>query len=132
MGSVRLWFGEADLLQVTYTPGRERYERMPYANVQAVMLMETNGWYWRLGIWGGLALMVGLVCVALSAGLVELLFALVVPVLFLLVELIRGRTCQCFLLTGVERYRLHPWSRRRTALKGLRQLSERVRAAQDR
>lgn len=132
MGSVRLWFGESDLLQVTYTPGRERYERMPYAHIQAVMLRDTNAWNWRLGIWGGLALIIALVCVVASAGVVEIMFALVVPVFFFLLELALGRTCECYLLTGVERYRLYPWKRRRTALKGLRQLSERVRAAQDR
>lgn len=132
MGSVRLWFGESDLLQVTSTPGRERYERMPYANVQAVMLMETKGWYWSLGIWGGLAVIIALICLVASAGVVEFVFALVVPVFFFLLELVLGRTCECYLLTGVERYRLYPWKRRRTALKGLRRLSERVRAVQDR
>lgn len=132
MGSVRLWFGEDDLLQVTYTPGRESYERLPYAHIQAVMLTETNTWRWRLGIWGGLIVIIGLLCAAASAGLVEIGLALFIPILFLLVELVRGRTCECYVLTGVERYRMYPWTRRRKAMKGIRQLSERVRAVQER
>jgi hypothetical protein len=131
MGSVRLWFGDADMLQVTYTPGRETYERMPFANIQAIMLTETKSWQWRLGIWGGLVVLIGLLCLAAGAGIVEIGFALFVPLLFLIVELVRGRTCECYVLTGVERYRLYPWTRRRKAIKGIRLLSDRVKAAQE-
>ena len=130
MGHVRLWFGEFDLLQVTAVPGRESYERMPYANIQAVLLTPTKSWRWRLVIWSVLCAIIALVCLANSLDFVETSLILCVPLFLLVIELIRGSTCECYVFTGVERYRLYPWSRRRVAMKALRQLAERVRAAQ--
>lgn len=130
MGRVRLWYGDFDLLQVTSVPGRESYERMPYANIQAVIMAPTNGWRWRLGIATTLSLILGLLGRLGSMGFYELLLLTGLPLLWLIVELLLGPTCECYVVTGVERYRLYPWSRRRTAMKGIRRLSERVRAAQ--
>jgi hypothetical protein len=130
MGHVRLWFGDSDLLQVTAVPGRESYERMPYSNIQAVLLTPTKTWHWRLVIWLVLCAIISLICLANSVGIYEMMFFLLLPLLLLVIELTRGPICECYVFTGVERYRLYPWSRKRVAMRGLRQLSERVRAAQ--
>lgn len=130
MGHVRLWFGEFDLLQVTALPGRESYERMPYANIQAVLLIPTKAWRGRLVIWSVMIALIILLCVVGSVGFYPTTFILALPLLLFVIELMRGPICECYVFTGVERYRLYPWSRRRVAMKALRQLAERVRAAQ--
>ena len=136
IGSYRsLWFGEHDLLQVHYLPGREDYDHLFYRDICAIYIMPNKRWHWRVGI--GLAVLIGLVVVALTAAsrdqtlFIGLFSFLGIPCLLIVLnDLLRGPTCECYAVTAVQRYQLHAWNRIRLAKRCATKLRERVVQAQ--
>ena len=129
---IQLWLGPEHLLSVDSDGYREEYKRFDYRNIQAIILRKTRQ--------GAIANVVLAIVVAVFGGSA---FAAADPVvrgillfiagffgLLLLINALRGPTCQCRLLTAVHSLDLVSLTRLRTARKALERISPFIEQAQ--
>ena len=129
----RLWLGDDHLLQVDSTGGySEQYRRFYFRDIQAFSLHKTKEWFavnLILGVVTGLFLLWALI-VENTGGKITLGIISATLGIFLLVNVLRGSTCNCQIKTAVHLEELPSLRRRRNAEKVLARLRPLIEAAQ--
>jgi hypothetical protein len=129
----RLWLGDDHLLQVEAAGGySETYKRFYFRDIQAIIIQKTKTWFVAntvLGVLTGLFLLWG-ISVHDEGGRIFLGFMTGLLGLFLLVSLLRGPSCVCFLKTAVHMEELPSLRRRRNAERVLARIKPLIEAAQ--
>ncbi len=131
LGYHTLWLGNNHLLSVNNHGFAEDYKRFYFRDIQAISIQRTNqGKLWN-SIWTILA---GLSVLAVLGtegydGLPWLIIS-VICVVFLVINLARGPTCKCDIITAVQRETLPSLSRLRTANKVTRTLKRMIKKTQ--
>jgi hypothetical protein len=132
-----LWLGNDHLLQVRLQGMTEEYMRFYYRDIHAIFLQKNSKFLALNLIFSviSLALLVILVFAARvwSWQPAPLIAWTVLTVFFLsclLINIVRGSTCNCYLHTAVHRERLPSLKRVRSSLKALSALSQRIEAVQ--
>lgn len=146
LGMSSLWLGSDHLLYVKGSgfllPFNEEYRRFRYADIHGVVLARTAGlWPGALAYLAGLAIAGG-ICFALlffrepgDVGMLATALALPLPVAALMLalltrHLVLGPRCICEIQTGLRRERLRPVNRLHRGREVVREIADRVRAAQ--
>ena len=132
-GLRRLYLGADHLLQVEAVFCVENYRRFAYADIQSILLRQTQRGLILSSVLGVLAAVFGVLAWASSDSppLVGFLAGTGGVLIFLLVvNLVRGTTCRCELQTAIGPQPLPTLNRLRTARKALALLTERIEAAQ--
>lgn len=134
-GYHRLYEGPDHLLVVRESGYREEYRRFFYRDLQAVVVRPTNRRRLLSAIWGGLVLLTALPAIAALLSKVEIL-----PILLgvlallctagLLVNLLLGPTCECYLQTAMQFEPLPALRRMNRAQQFLPRLRARVAEVQ--
>jgi hypothetical protein len=128
---VSLWQGPDHLLQVRASSLGERYSRFYYRDIQAIFVRPTAEALATRAAFGALALaslMLGFVAsteVAIFAWVAAALLGFVV-----LVDFLRGPSCQCFITTPAQTERLASLVRLRMARKVFDQIRPLIENAQ--
>ena len=127
-----LWLGADELVQLDTVFWTEKIRRFAYADIQALLLRETNRGLILNAVCGALAATFGLLAWGMDNAAARTGFAVVAATFALLglVNAIRGGTCRCTLQTALGPHPLPSLGRRRPARKAFRLLTERVEAAQ--
>ncbi|HEV2695952.1 MAG TPA: hypothetical protein VG347_23900 [Verrucomicrobiae bacterium] len=131
--SCRLWLGDDHLLQVESMGGySEGYKRFYFRDIQVFYLHRTRSWFVNNIVLGLLTVLfllfawvVGETGGTITLGVIAGLFGF-----FMVVNLLRGPTCRCFLKTAVHLEELPSLRRRRNAEKVLARLQPLIEAAQ--
>jgi len=127
-GRWSLWKGEDHLLSVQHTYYSEEYTRFYYRDIQAVIIRKT-----KMGmIIKGILIFLVLLCPLLYL-IDSLKFFLITGLFFgilLIIDLIRGATCECSLQTAVQKRRLHAIDRVKSARKLIRIIGPMIEEAQ--
>lgn len=103
-GSATYWLGPDHLLIVTQDGYSERYRRIYYRDIQALMIRRTSTWLWISAVLIGMLILMGLLPLT-SGDVVGLWFGginLGLWTIFLLCHLVSGPTCGCRLVTAVQ------------------------------
>jgi len=131
-GSASYWLGPDHLLVVTMEGYHERYRRVDYRDIRAVIIRRTNTWLLLLLL--GLVLMIvtGILPLASGdpAGQVMGSIFLVLSLILVVIQLVAGPTCSCRLITAVQRRDLPYLNRWRQASRLLEELQSEVNRAQ--
>src|ERR1051326_3113083 len=128
----RLWLGPDHVLSVRATGYSEEYKRFYFRDVQAIILRGSVAWKnWNLALLT-VAGLLGFVS-AMTSGGVGLAVWLGLACLFvalLLINLARGPTCVCHILTAVQMERLPALGRIRVARRVMERLRPMIEQAQ--
>ena len=127
-----LWLGADELVQIDTVFWTEKTRRFAYADIQALLLRETPRGLILNAVFGGLAVVFGVLAWGMENEAARGGFAGVAGCfLFLLIyNAVRGGTCRCTLQTALGPQDLPSLNRRRPARKALRLITERTDAAQ--
>jgi len=129
----RLWLGDDHLLQVESAGGySESYKRFYFRDIQAISAHRTSSWFVTniiLGVFTALFLLFTL-SVSEPAGKITLAIIAGIFGFFLVINLVCGPTCRCFLKTAVHLEELPSLRRRRNAEKVLARLRPLIDGAQ--
>ena len=118
----RLWQGPDHLLLVETAMAQERYHRFYFNDIQALILQQTDTHNIWSFIWGGVAVLFGLIALAVDGPPYVSGTFLAVCLLLLAVNLIKGPSCHVYLQTAVQIQRIKAFSRLRKTKKILDQL----------
>jgi hypothetical protein len=130
-GWCSLWLGPDHLLSVDSQNYREEYKRFYYRDIQAVIVRRTaraSGWNIVLAIL--LALLAVLIILAGSNGRIVAGILFGTMLVILLINLVRGASCVCHLITAVHTEQLPSLNRLKTARKAVARLRPLIEAAQ--
>jgi len=134
----RLWLAQDHLLSVHNTGYSEDYKRFYFADIQAITIMRTDEGATRTWLFSAGAVIAGLLLVAAFAAGWHPSSRLVLGVsaiLFLtglLIHLLQGQTCRCYMRTAVQTERLYSLNRLPQAERVLKRLLPLVENAQGR
>ena len=133
-----LWLGKDHLLCVDTTGYTENYKRFYFRDIQAITVQQTEQQHWWTGIFGFVAFVFVIFSISVApnvpvsqwsggamVGEGILVGGLVFSILLLVVNLLRGPTCKCYLRTAVQVELLSPLNRvgrARNALARIRPL----------
>lgn len=130
----RLYEAPDHLLQVTSTGWSESYKRFFYRDIQMVTLRRTRHLNVYTGVLGGLTLLFALpggLAVQANGGPAAFFFVMAgIFLVAMIVNLLLGPTCACYLHTAVQTERLASVSRVRRARRLLARLKLLVESAQ--
>lgn len=127
----RLWLGADHVLSVAGSVVGERYRRFYFADIQGLVWRPTVAWIVRAILWlvaaalCALGLRLDELGARVTFGSVAALF-----VILFIAELVRGKSCACFVKTAVQFERLPSLGRERTVAKVLAQLRPLIEQAQ--
>jgi hypothetical protein len=130
-----LWFAEDHLLLVRSTGYVERYQRYYFKDIQG-FLMKPSSRFQQLNLGFGVPLALLVLLIALSSvtsamGWVVAFTIFAIPFLSLiLVNLVKGASCDTFVCTAVADVLLPPLGRQKAAFKALSQIQQLVVDAQ--
>ena len=124
LGQHTLWEGSDHLLQMLSRVGVEEYKRFYYSDIQAVVTRKTISGAIQNIVLAGLVLIFALPAVHFDGGW-SLFYALVAAgmLILLLVNIVRGPTCDTRLMTAVQTEKLHSLHR----LKNTARVMDRLR-----
>lgn len=130
VGYHNLWQGEDHLLQIYSRLGVEDYKRFYFTDIQAIITHQTDIGKIQNFVLGGLTGLFGLFAFT-SGGGWSIFHGIVtgVMLLFLVINIFKGPTCETFLLTAVQTEKLHSLHRLKTTepvMNRLRALIEQV------
>lgn len=127
-----LWLGGDHLLLVDRTGYTETYKRFYFRDIQAVIIRKTKKAAVGNYLMGSLALLFALWAFNVEniPGRVTLWIIFGFFAFFTLVNLWRGPTCVTHIKTAVQTEQLPPWSRLRTARKGMKRIRPQLLQAQ--
>lgn len=131
--SCRLWLGDDHLLQVEASGGySETYKRFYFRDIQAICLQASKSWLVANIVLGGLTGLFALWWLSAEgeAGKISLGIITGVLLLLLILNLVRGSSCTCYLKTAVHLEELPSLRRRRNAEKVLARLKPLIESAQ--
>jgi hypothetical protein len=129
-GAGSLWRGPDHLLFVESLLFKERYKRFHYNDIQFLLLKRNNiHLVWTL-VWGGLALLFGIVAAAVSGAPVVSGTLLAISLGALATNLFLGPCCTVYLQTAVQVQKLANLRRVRTANKVMTQIKALAEAHQ--
>lgn len=103
-GSATYWLGPDHLLIVTQDGYNERYRRIYYRDIQAVVIRRTSTWIWITVVLIGILIVMGLLPLT-SGDVFGLWFGginLGIWTTFLILHLVGGPSCGCRLVTAVQ------------------------------
>lgn len=131
-----LWLSADHLLSISNRGYSEDYKRFYFQDIQAVVLHKTETWkLWTL-VFGTLTLFYALVLLGWRLWKWDEIIPIVVSIfgipmlLLLIVNLLRGPSCECYLRTAVQAEPLPSLHRVRPALRAIRMLREQVESVQ--
>jgi hypothetical protein len=133
--SCTLWLANDHILNVDNHVFSEDYKRFYFRDIQAIITQKTNrGKVWNIilsffgGLFGGIALF------NVKPGGTEAVVAWLIVAgifgIFLLINWLRGPTCNCHIITAVQQEQLPSLSRLKTAKKVIRILKPFIQKAQ--
>jgi len=131
-GPSRVWLGEDHVLLVLGQVFFESYRRFFLKDIQAVIVRRTHtGKTWS-GIWAaGLLFFAGIAALVGDRTAALILLGIATPFgIALLINVLLGPTCACYVRTAVQTERLHAVSRLRTTRKFMARVEPLVIAAQ--
>lgn len=121
---IKLWIGPDHILQVRASSFGERYKRFYFRDIQALFICTSVRALVTRSAFGILALaLVALGFVVPSEAAIVAWVAAALVSIVVVVDLLRGPTCQCFVATPVQTERLRSLGRLRTA----RRVMDRIR-----
>ena len=131
LGKHTLWQGQDHLLQIFFRMGAEDYKRFYFSDIQAIITRKTAVGKVMNAILAGFIISLSLpafffdgiwaVFFAVSAGVV---------LVFLLINVVRGPTCDTRLKTAVQIEKMHSLHRLKNTLKVMDRLQPPIRRAQ--
>ena len=130
VGYHNLWQGSDHLLQIYSRLGVEDYKRFYFNDIQAIITRQTETGKIQNFVLGALAGLFGLFAVTSGGGwsiFNGIIFGVVL--LFLIINIFKGPTCETYLLTAVQTEKLHSLHRLKTTqpvMNRLRSLIEQV------
>lgn len=126
-----LWLGADHLLAVHIEGYTERYQRFAYRDIQALILRRTP-WYVAVAAVEASLLVPALLTSLFATGAVRPVAGVVASFLavILIIHLVLGPTCRCYLQTAVKTEKLTGLNRVRKARRVLAALQTRVTQAQ--
>lgn len=131
-GPSRVWLGEDHVLLVSSRTFTETYRRFFFSDIQAIIVQRTKmGMIWN-AVWGGLLGFFAIIALAVpDPTATAVLLTISAPFgVALVVNLIRGPTCKCFVRTAVQMERLPALSRLRAARKFIARIEPLIASAQ--
>ncbi len=126
-----LWRARDHLLYVSYRFGDEYYKRFYYKDIQTIVIRKTAMGKVHNGIMGGMAVLFGLLAFFtgdIGAWIFGSLAA--TATIILIVNVLRGPTCEGYIQTAVQKEKLKPFKRLRTAGKVLDIIKNLIEQAQ--
>jgi hypothetical protein len=131
-GSATYWLGPDHLLVVTLDGYQERYRRIYYRDIQAVVIRRTNAWIYFAIALLGLLLLAGVLPFATGGFAAQIWGGGVVGfgLIALVVHLIVGPSCECRLVTAVQNRNLPYLNRWKNATRLLDALEVEVNRVQ--
>jgi hypothetical protein len=133
IGKYTLWEGSDHLLHVFSRFGVEDYKRFYFSDIQAIITRKTAvGFFQNLVL--GILLGVFLLSVIASEGGWSIFWGFVVAMMLILlvINLLRGPTCESHLMTAVQTEKLHSLGRLKNALKVINRLGPLIEQVQGR
>ena len=125
-----LWQGSDHLLWVKASLAQECYKRFYYKDIQSIILQRTNQYaVWNF-IWAVSTLLFLTIALTVSGTPYVSGVLMLIALVALLANIVRGPTCQVFIQTAVQVQKLLSLTRVRPARKALYQIRMRVIAAQ--
>lgn len=112
-----LWQGPDHLLWVSSAFFKERYYRFYYNDIQALVLQRTNTHLLWTFIWASLALLFGIISLAVSESFQISLAWSAVFIIALLINVSMGASCSVFIQTAVQRQKISSLRRLRKGNK---------------
>lgn len=130
-----LYMGDDHVMRVEVNGVTENYKRMPFTEIEAIVLQRTHAFVlwavvWGLVLLGGIVAQVSLMQVERDAGGFALLTVLP-PLVLLVVHLVMGKSCKVVLQTAVQQVEL-PLTRLPKARRVIAKIQSQVEAAQGR
>ena len=131
-----LWLGKDHLLSIMNEGYSEGYKRFYFRDIQAITLRKTSHWAVSNTVFGVILILFALLTTTgylNKWNAVGMGFIFIFEVFFLiclLVNLIKGPTCKCFLRTAVQSERLYSLNRIRPAHKTINRIKAAVEAVQ--
>ena len=127
-----LWLAEDHVLSVDNHVFSEDYKRFYFRDIQAIVMRKTRrGAVWNVVLSVFLALWLWLMFLERSnEGRIAWLIVVVIFMALLAINVLRGPTCSCQLITAVHQEMLPSLNRMKTAEKVLSILRQRIRSAQ--
>ena len=123
MGQHTLWRGRDHLLQIYARWGSEDYKRYYFNDIQALITRRTDVGKIQNFVTGALAGLFGLFAATSTSGWVIFNAVIAIVILcILIVNVIKGPTCETHLLTAVQTEKLHSLNRIKTAQAVMNQL----------
>ena len=123
MGQHTLWRGRDHLLQISARWGTEDYKRYYFKDIQAIITRRTDVGKIQNFITGSLAGLFGLFAASATSGWVTFnAIIAIVTLCILIINVIKGPTCETHLLTAVQTEKLHSLNRIKTAQAVMNQL----------
>jgi len=131
VGRHTLWQGSDHLLQVYSRLGIEDYKRFYFSDIQAIITRKTRIGRIQNAILGGFIFLFTLAAISFEQGW-SLFFTVAdgVMLLFLLLNLLKGPTCETRLLTAVQTEKLHSLNRVKSTFKVMDRLRASIEAIQ--
>lgn len=130
-----LWLGKDHLLCVDSGGYTETYKRFYFRDIQVISIERTDRHHWWSAILGSLAFIFFIIALGVApgnpfaqwsdgaiAGVTFLSTVILFCILLLLINLLSGPACKCFLRTAVQIEELPSLNRVRRARKGLERL----------
>ena len=132
VGRSSLWLGKDHLLLVDTTGFTESYKRFYFRDIQAISFYRTNRWNIWSGVLGGMAglCLLGGLATGDRVGLITFGIIAGIFTVALIVNLLFGPSCRCYLRTAVQSEELSSVSRVGKARKVLDQIRPLIVAAQ--
>ncbi len=133
-GSATYWLGPDHLLIVTQDGYSERYRRIYFRDIQAVLIRRTSTWIWVMVILLGMLVVLGILPLTVGDTIGLWLGGINLGIwsAFLTFHLIAGPTCGCRLVTAVQNRDLPHLNRWKQAGRLLDALLPEVHRAQGR
>lgn len=127
----RLWLGDDHLLLVSDFLIGESYRRFYFADVQALIWRPTNARLVRVCLWGMLGILFMTLAFWLGNSAIWWFFgAAALSLVFLVLDLAAGPSCQCYIKTAVQFEHLPSLNRVRIVQKALGHLRPLIQKAQ--
>lgn len=131
-GSATYWLGPDHLLIVTVDGYNERYRRIYFRDVQAIIIRRTSTWIWMAVVMSLLLILAGIL--PISTGQLEgyIFGGIMITVVgvILVAHLIAGPTCGCRVVTAVQNRDLPHLNRWKPASRLLEALQAEVNRVQ--
>jgi spore germination protein GerM len=123
MGQHTLWRGRDHLLQIYARWGTEDYKRYYFNDIQAIITRKTDIGKIQNFVTGALAGLFGLFAATATSGWVTFNAIIAIVILcILIINVIKGPTCETHLLTAVQTEKLHSLNRIKTSQAVMNQL----------